>query len=240
MLYLKFARTACFVVLLTFGFQCHVHAGIVIDDFTTGQFSDNPNPNQRVFDHIDMGSMLGGQRHAHNQITNFASASPTIEVNNGSWCLSNTSGGIQEVSVTYGRQGTATSDPVLNLDLSTGDQFFEFDIASADLNTPIRLRVWSGIDEGNLKFGSFSYVANPAVTTPQTVRADFSQFGAPGLSSGVDFTDVDGITLILEFPNHEFCLTEFRTGAATASIPEPSSLWMLSSTMCFLLRRRRV
>jgi len=217
---------------------------IVIDDFTTGTFTDQIVAGS-FNNHLDTGTMLGGFRRAVNFATpNIGNPNATTAVQNGTWSLTNSGGGIQVVALMWGRTGNHSSisidptDPTLNLDLSQGDQFFEYDLEWADPNTSISLRVWSGVDEGNLRFGSSNNTFPQGVTSPQTTRINFSQFGQ--FSNSLDFTDIDGIALVLDFPtSDDFKLTEFRVGASPASIPEPSSTGVIfAMALAFASRRR--
>ena len=216
---------------------------IIIDDFTTGTFTDQIVAGS-FNNHLDTGTSLGGFRRAVNFATpNIGSPNATTAVQNGTWSLTNSGGGIQVVALMWGRTGNHSSipidptDPTLNLDLSQGDQFFEYDLEWADPNTSISLRVWSGVDEGNLRFGSSNISFPQGVTSPQTISINFSQFGQ--FSNSPDFTDIDGIALVLDFPtSDDFKLTEFRVGAA--AVPEPSSTGVIfAMALAFASRRTR-
>lgn len=232
------SRTACFAVLLLL---CSLagtgHASVVIDDFSTGEYSSPLGQSISVFDHIDSGSMYGGSRRTYGKAHFPNLVNATVDVQNGLWSMAGASGGIERISATWGRTsfGAAASDTALNANLTALDQFFQFDVASVEANTKISLRVYSGVDEGNAVSGGFNHTFSTSSTVPQTVSVNFTET----VLSSVDFSDVDGLELRLEFPSTDFSVSEFRVGEAAAPVPEPGHILIFVGAIGLAFRRKR-
>ena len=238
------------ITIAFFSFASVSAADLVIDDFTTGTFSDVIT-STNSFEHLDSGSVPGGVRRAVSTASGFGNPSATHAVGGGTWSLSNSGGGISRVAISYGTDPSNianNSDAPLNLDLSQGSQFFEIDVVSTEANpfnntnmTSISFRLVSGVDEGNQIMTSSQVFSTsiPPITSPQTIQLSFASFGIPGFSNQIDFSDIDGIALVLDFPTgDDFVISEIRTGAA--AVPEPSSSFVLAIMLGLLCRRKKL
>ncbi len=235
MRYTKTSAINFFLTLLLMILPASVDGGVIIDDFTTGTFEDPLTLATPIWDHLDSGSMLNGMRRAYNTRTAVPVSTPNaaVSVANGEWSLTGARGGIEQVRVSWGRDGSqnpVSTDAAMNLDFGSIEPFFEFDVSSVEINSQISLRVWSGLNENNIQSGSVQSVFPATSTTLQTIRVNFSEF------TDVDFLDVDGISLVLDFPTNDISISEIRAGVAP--VPEPTSLEVLVGASVFLLWRR--
>ena len=224
------------LALLWLLFPVASYGDLIIDDFSTGEYVSPLGQDVGSFENLHLGSMLGGARRSFGNTSFPNSVDAEVSVADGSWCVQNASGGIRQISMTWGQtsSGPGTTDTALNLDFSNLDQFFQYDIASVEANTRLILRLYSGVDEGNAASGGHDHLFDETSTTSQTISVGFDDLAY----SLIDFTDIDGIEVLLDFQRHDICLTELRVGEPTA-VPEPATWMVIAAAICPVAVRRR-
>ncbi len=216
-------RVAVFAVLV---WQTGIlQADFVIDRLTAGSALFQFGAGTSTRSTVDAG-ILGGRR----------DESLTVRNQGGSEFFGvlgyNSNGMSVGQSVSDEIYGSLTWDNFSSIDFSAGgNDRFRLTFSSSDQNTDladvVTVTVTSGASSASV---STAIPANAGL--PRATLLDFSNF------TGVDFTQVDSVTLAFDmagFPGNDFGIRYFGVTA----IPEPSAAWLgLLSISGWLMRRR--
>ncbi len=215
-------RAILLVALATAGVFAHA---LVLDDFNDG------NINDKIFgtssnSTYTAATVPGGFRYVLHSITaNPFSLSHSAVVTNGIFSSSSKNEVKAVAVIGWGvdATGTASAGTALNANLSSFTQF-KVNVLSNDQPASLTLQVGSGAGAFNVT----KAVMPNMVSTAQSVTFSFSEF------TGVDFSDVDAIGLLVDTgTSGDIVLDSFE------AVPEPGTMIALGLGAAALAARRR-
>lgn len=209
-----------YIALLAGFLAASAHAGIAIDNFSTGPYSASLS-NLASDAALQSAAVPGGTRATQVSITaNPLSQTARFDIGSGLLTLNGDTLVRTFSGLAYGFEAAGPDD--LNLNLSADDRFRVVFLAN-DLPLDLTMQVTTN----GAVTATAPQVVPGGITSTTAIDIPFSAF------AGANFSDIDQIRFMFSTsPSGDFALSNLST------VPEPASLGLFGAGVALLLRRR--